>query len=52
VPADGCGGIVAYARKVKQTLLQVDVSKIVSERAALAMAAGARRVLEADVTVA
>jgi nicotinamide-nucleotide amidase len=46
------GGIVAYARNVKQTLLQVDVSKVVSERAALAMAAGARKALEADVTVA
>ena len=29
------GGIVAYARNVKQTLLQVDASNIVSERAAL-----------------
>ena len=46
------GGIVAYARNVKHTLLQVDASKVVSERAALAMAAGARKVLEADVTVA
>ncbi len=46
------GGIVAYARTVKQTLLQVDVSKVVSERAALAMAAGARKVLEADLAVA
>ena len=46
------GGIVAYARNVKQSLLHVDVSKVVSERAALAMAAGARKVLAADVTVA
>jgi nicotinamide-nucleotide amidase len=46
------GGIVAYARNVKHTLLQVDVSKVVSERAALAMAAGVRKVLEADVAVA
>ena len=55
--AEGAGewlrrGIVAYARNVKRTLLQVDVSKVVSERAALAMAAGARKALEADVTVA
>jgi nicotinamide mononucleotide (NMN) deamidase PncC len=37
------GGIVAYARNVKQTLLGVDVSKVVSERAALAVAAGPER---------
>jgi hypothetical protein len=32
------GGIFADARKVKQTLLQVDASKIVSEHAALTVA--------------
>ena len=46
------GGIVAYNREVKHRLLDVDASKIVSERAALAMAAGARTALAADLTVA
>ena len=46
------GGIVAYSTAVKHHLLHVDVGNVVSERAALAMAAGARKVLEADVTVA
>ena len=46
------GGIVAYDRHVKQHLLEVDTISVVSEQAALSMAAGARKALGADVTVA
>jgi nicotinamide-nucleotide amidase len=46
------GGVVSYSATVKHQLLQVDVDAVVSEQAALAMAAGARKVLDADVTVA
>lgn len=46
------GGIVAYASDVKHDLLAVNVNEVVSERAAVAMAAGARKALRADVTVA
>jgi nicotinamide-nucleotide amidase len=46
------GGIVAYARDVKRDVLGVDTDRVVSERAAVAMASGARMVLGADVAVA
>ena len=46
------GGVVAYSATVKHHLLQVDVTDVVSQQAVLDMAAGARKVLEADVTVA
>lgn len=46
------GGVVAYSRQVKYGLLGVPVGPVVSAEAARAMAAGAARVLEADVTVA
>ena len=46
------GGVVAYDRNVKHRLLQVRVGKVVSEAAAVDMAIGARKVLEADVAVA
>lgn len=46
------GGIVAYASDVKRMTLGVDAGAVVSEQAAVAMAAGARTVLRADVTVA
>lgn len=48
------GAVVAYAEEVKQQLLGVDdlSAGLVSEPTALAMAAGARRVLGADVAVA
>jgi nicotinamide-nucleotide amidase len=51
------GGVVAYSIEAKTGMLGVDRSVIersgaVSEETALAMAAGARRVLDADVAVA
>jgi nicotinamide-nucleotide amidase len=45
------GGIVAYARSVKSTLFEVDPDKVVCPEAAIAMAAGVRRQLDADVGV-
>ena len=46
------GGIVSYASEVKFDVLDVPVGPVVSEEAAVAMAAGARRVLGADVALA
>jgi nicotinamide-nucleotide amidase len=46
------GGVVAYSRAVKYDLLGVPDGPVVSEAAALAMARGAGRLLEADVAVA
>lgn len=46
------GGIVAYSTAVKYDLLGVPDGPVVSEAAALAMARGAGRLLEADVAVA
>ena len=46
------GGIVSYASDVKFSLLGVPEGPVVSERAAIAMAEGARRVLGADVALA
>jgi len=46
------GGVVSYASKVKYDLLGVPRGPVVSEAAAVAMAAGARRVLGADVGIA
>ena len=46
------GGIVSYASDVKYSLLGVPQGPVVSERAAKAMAEGARRVLGADVALA
>jgi nicotinamide-nucleotide amidase len=46
------GGIVAYCRAVKHSVLGVPSGPVVSERAAVAMARGAGRLLEADVAVA
>lgn len=46
------GGIVAYARGVKHDLLDVPEGPVVSEQSAAAMAAGAAKLLGADVTVA
>jgi nicotinamide-nucleotide amidase len=46
------GSIVSYASAVKFDLLGVPEGPVVSESAAAAMAAGARRVLGADVAVA
>jgi nicotinamide-nucleotide amidase len=43
------GGIVSYASDVKHDLLDVPPGPVVSEAAAMAMAAGVRRVLGADV---
>ena len=45
------GSIVSYASEVKFTLLGVPRGPVVSEAAAVAMAVGARRVLQADVAV-
>lgn len=45
------GGIVAYARSVKSTMFDVDPEKVVCPEAAIAMAAGVRRQLGADVGV-
>ena len=46
------GGIVAYSSTVKYDLLGVPDGPVVSEAAALSMAQGAGRLLEADVAVA
>lgn len=46
------GSIVSYASDVKTSVLGVPDGPVVSETAAQAMAAGARRVLDADVGVA
>lgn len=46
------GSIVSYATEVKQTLLGVAEGPVVTESAALAMARGARRVLDCDVALA
>jgi nicotinamide-nucleotide amidase len=46
------GGIVAYSSAVKYDLLDVPGGPVVSEAAAVAMARGAGRLLEADVAVA
>jgi nicotinamide-nucleotide amidase len=46
------GGIVSYASDVKRTVLGVGDGPVVSEAAAAEMAAGAARVLGADVAVA
>jgi len=47
------GGLVAYHPELKQRLLGVrDVDEVVNEETAMAMAVGARRLLEVDVAVA
>jgi nicotinamide-nucleotide amidase len=46
------GGIVAYSSAVKYDLLDVPSGPVVSEAAAIAMARGAGRLLEADIAVA
>jgi len=46
------GAIVSYASEVKFDVLGVPAGEVVTEEAALAMAAGARRVLGADVGLA
>lgn len=46
------GGVVSYASDVKYQVLGVPEGPVVSEDAAVAMAAGARRVLGADVGLA
>jgi nicotinamide-nucleotide amidase len=46
------GSIVSYASEVKFDLLDVPEGPVVSEAAAAAMAAGAQRVLGADVALA
>jgi nicotinamide-nucleotide amidase len=46
------GSIVSYATDVKRSVLGVDARQVVSEEAAVAMAEGARRVLDADVGMA
>jgi nicotinamide-nucleotide amidase len=45
------GSIVSYATEVKQHVLGVPVGPVVTEETALAMANGARRVLECDVAL-
>ena len=46
------GSIVSYATEVKQSVLDVPEGPVVSEKAAMAMARGAARVLECDVAMA
>jgi nicotinamide-nucleotide amidase len=46
------GAVVSYASEVKFDVLGVERGPVVSERAALQMAEGARRVLECDVALA
>lgn len=45
------GGVISYATEVKQSVLGVGDGPVVSERAALEMAAGVRTALQADVGV-
>src|SRR4051794_9540491 len=45
------GGVVAYQRSVKDELLGVSAEQVVSARCAKEMAAGAQRVLGADLTL-
>jgi nicotinamide-nucleotide amidase len=46
------GAVVSYDSEVKRHVLGVPPGPVVSEQAAIAMATGARRVLEADVALA
>jgi nicotinamide-nucleotide amidase len=47
------GGLVAYHSELKQRLLGVsEIDEVVTEEAAIAMAVGARKLLEVDVAVA
>ncbi len=46
------GGIVAYSRAVKHTLLEVPCGPVISRAAAVAMAASADRLLQAKVSLA
>jgi nicotinamide-nucleotide amidase len=46
------GGVISYASEVKFNVLGVEQGPVVSERAAIQMAHGARRVLGADVGLA
>lgn len=46
------GGVISYASDVKFNVLAVDQGPVVSERTAIQMAQGARRVLGADVGLA
>jgi nicotinamide-nucleotide amidase len=46
------GGVVSYASEIKFDVLDVPPGPVVTEEAAVAMAAGARRVLGADVGLA
>ncbi|MGI9621896.1 MAG: competence/damage-inducible protein A, partial [Acidimicrobiales bacterium] len=46
------GSIVSYASEVKYSVLDVPEGPVISEEAVTAMAAGSRRVLDADVAVA
>ena len=46
------GALVAYQTEIKRSLLDVTAQVVVSEQAAVQMAAGVSRLLDADVTVA
>ncbi len=46
------GGLVAYQSRVKQSLLGVDITTVVDEKTALAMADGVREMLDVEVGVA
>jgi len=46
------GGVVSYASEVKYSLLEVPSGPVVSEEAAIAMAAGVKRVLGSDIGLA
>ncbi|MDA8270924.1 MAG: competence/damage-inducible protein A [Actinomycetota bacterium] len=45
------GGVVSYASDVKYHVLGVEVGPVVSERAAIEMAQGARRLLQSDLAL-
>lgn len=47
-----CGGIIAYHREVKYTLLETPRGPVVTEATAIAMAESSRRLLLADIAVA
>ncbi len=47
-----CGGVVAYQERVKHAVLGVEAEQVVSDAAAIEMAAGVAKLLDADVGIA
>lgn len=47
-----CGGVVAYQEEVKRSVLGVQAEQVVSDAAAIEMAQGVARLLDADIGIA